>query len=199
MEPFKWSSKMANPHKSYKSSEPVMIDAKLSYNPPNFRIPPRIITLKMVSTSCSHLFRFLFIFFFEGFHWKSLIYSLIDSITDEIYSVTTQAIQQEEIEHEEEVDPNHIQATILDESEIIETEELEEEEMEAEEIEETVYALEMEESSDCEDKEYVGKLTQFIRNTVFSHDPASTTTTNILNLNFLSYHFIITFKNRSWK
>lgn len=91
-------------------------------------------------------------------------------ISDEIFSVTTQAIQQEEIEHEEEVEQqtqsNQIQSTTvcLDEATIIEQEELEEEELEEEleqeqelETEDGVFTLELSEGSDCEDKEYMGK------------------------------------------
>lgn len=83
--------------------------------------------------------------------------------------MTTQAIQQEEIEHEETVEQqtqsNHIQSTVcLDEATIIEHEELEEEEEEyeeeqqLEEDEDGMFTLELSEGSDCEDKEYLGKL-----------------------------------------
>lgn len=82
--------------------------------------------------------------------------------------MTTQAIQQEEIEHEEEVEQqnhsNHIQTTILDEATIIEQEELEEEELE-EEHDETIFTLELSEGSDCEDKEYLGNLHSDFSNT----------------------------------
>lgn len=82
--------------------------------------------------------------------------------------MTTQAIQQEEIEHEETVEQqtqsNHIQSTVcLDEATIIEQEELEEEEEEyeeeqqLEEEEDGMFTLELSEGSDCEDKEYLGK------------------------------------------
>lgn len=82
--------------------------------------------------------------------------------TDEIFSVTTQ-MQQEEIEHVEEVEQQsgHIQSTTvcLDEATIIEQDEEEEEieeEIEEEEVDE-MFTLELSEASECEDKEYLGK------------------------------------------
>ena len=77
-------------------------------------------------------------------------------------------MQQEEIEHVEEVEQSQADqiqnATVcLDESTIIEQdeEEIEEEiqeEEEEEEEEEGVFTLELSEGSDCEDKEYLGKF-----------------------------------------
>lgn len=85
----------------------------------------------------------------------------LNSISDEIFSVTTQ-MQQEEIEHVEEVEQqsqsDQIQSTTvcLDEATIIEQDEEEYEEEELEEEEEGVFTLELSEGSDCEDKEYLG-------------------------------------------
>lgn len=79
--------------------------------------------------------------------------------TDEIFSVT-QTIQQEEIEQEEVIEHSQesIQTTTVcvDEAgDIIEEDgEIEEEE----EDEEAVFALALSEDSECEDKEYMGKL-----------------------------------------
>lgn len=74
-------------------------------------------------------------------------------------------MQQEEIEHVEEVEQQsqaeQIQnATVcLDESSIIEQDEEEiEEEIQEEEVDDGVFTLELSEGSDCEDKEYLGKL-----------------------------------------
>lgn len=83
--------------------------------------------------------------------------------SDEIFSVTTQ-IQQEEIEHVEEVEQQsgHIQSTTvcIDEATIIEQDEEElEEEMGEEEEDDGVFTLELSEGSECEDKEYLGKET----------------------------------------
>lgn len=80
--------------------------------------------------------------------------------TDEIFSVTTQ-MQQEEIEHVEEVEQQsgQIQSTTvcLDEATIIEQDEEEiEEEIEEEEVD-GMFTLELEDQSECEDKEYLGK------------------------------------------
>lgn len=78
---------------------------------------------------------------------------------DEIFSVT-QTIQQEEIEQEEVIEHSQesIQTTTVcvDEAgDIIEEDgEIEEEEMD----EEAVFALALSEDSECEDKEYMGKL-----------------------------------------
>lgn len=71
----------------------------------------------------------------------------------------TQTIQQEDIEQEEVIEHSQesIQTTTvcMDEvGDIIE----EDGEIEEEETEETVYALAISEDSDCEDKEYMGKL-----------------------------------------
>lgn len=93
--------------------------------------------------------------------------SFISHISDEIFSVTTQ-MQQEEIEHVEEVEQQsgQIQSTTvcLDEATIIEQdvdeEEIEEEleqELEQEEEDDGVFTLELSEASDCEDKEYLGE------------------------------------------
>lgn len=72
-------------------------------------------------------------------------------------------MQQEEIEHVEEVDDEsgHIHGTTvcLDEATIIEQdeEEIEEElELEEEEEDDGVFTLELSEGSECEDKEYLG-------------------------------------------
>lgn len=88
---------------------------------------------------------------------KRLILILKKKILDEIFSVTT-AMQQEEIEHVEEVEQQseHLEQC-LDESTIIEQDEEEiEEEMEEEEEDDGVFTLELSEGSDCEDKEYLG-------------------------------------------
>lgn len=87
---------------------------------------------------------------------------IISFCLDEIFSVT-QSIQQEEIEHEEEVVHHHstqpvqIHSTSVcvneATSEIVE--EVEEEE------EETVYTLAMSEESEGEDKEYLGNFEIF--------------------------------------
>lgn len=70
-------------------------------------------------------------------------------------------MQQEEIEHVEEVEQQsgHIQSTTvcLDESAIIEQDEEEiEEELEEEEEDDGMFTLELSEGSECEDKEYLG-------------------------------------------
>lgn len=71
-------------------------------------------------------------------------------------------MQQEEIEHVEEVDQHsqsgQIQSTTvcIDEATIIEQDE-EELEEEIEEEDDGVFTLELSEGSDCEDKEYLGK------------------------------------------
>lgn len=71
-------------------------------------------------------------------------------------------MQQEEIEHVEEVEQQsgHIQSTTvcLDEATIIEQDEEEEieEEIEEEEVDE-MFTLELSEASECEDKEYLGE------------------------------------------
>lgn len=75
-------------------------------------------------------------------------------------------MQQEEIEHVEEVEQSQADqiqnATVcLDESTIIEQDEEEiEEEIQEEEEEEDdgVFTLELSEGSDCEDKEYLGEI-----------------------------------------
>lgn len=94
--------------------------------------------------------------------------------TDEIFSVTTQ-MQQEEIEHVEEVEQQsgHIQSTTvcLDEATIIEQDEEEEEieeEIEEEEVDE-MFTLELSEASECEDKEYLGKSNILPENHIRCH------------------------------
>lgn len=87
-----------------------------------------------------------------------MIFPSSSSSADEIFSVT-QTIQQEDIEQEEVIEHSQesIQTTTvcMDEvGDIIE----EDGEIEEEETEETVYALAISEDSDCEDKEYMGKL-----------------------------------------
>lgn len=77
-------------------------------------------------------------------------------------------MQQEEIEHVEEVEEHEhddeIHGTVcLDETTIIEQDEegeLEEEELEEEE-DDGVFTLELSEASDCEDKEYLGTIFLF--------------------------------------
>lgn len=64
---------------------------------------------------------------------------------DEIFSVTTQTIQQDDIEHEEEVEQ---QTVCIEEEGAIEEEE--------EEEDDGVFTLELTDDSDCEDKEYLG-------------------------------------------
>lgn len=66
-------------------------------------------------------------------------------------------MQQEEIEHVEEVEqqPGHIHC--LDEATIIEQDEEDEIEEEIEEDEEGLFTLELSEASECEDKEYLGE------------------------------------------
>lgn len=60
---------------------------------------------------------------------------------DEIYSVTTQTIQPDEIEHEEEVDEqNHIVETIVEE-----------------EVEDNSFSVPVSDESEYEDKEYMGE------------------------------------------
>lgn len=79
-------------------------------------------------------------------------------VSDEIFSVTTQ-MQQEEIEHVEEVEQHSGQIECLDEGTIIEQDEeeiVEEEEIEEEEVDE-IFTLELDEAEECEDKEYLGK------------------------------------------
>lgn len=77
-------------------------------------------------------------------------------------------MQQEEIEHVEEVEEQsgHIQSTTvcLDEATIIEQDE-EEIEEELEEEDDGIFTLELSEASECEDKEYLGIIKKkFIRN-----------------------------------
>lgn len=61
--------------------------------------------------------------------------------SDEIYSVTTQTIQPDEIEHEEEVDEqNHIVETIVEE-----------------EVEDNSFSVPVSDESEYEDKEYMGE------------------------------------------
>lgn len=70
-------------------------------------------------------------------------------------------MQQEEIEHVEEVEQQSGHTTVcLDEATIIEQDEEEEEEIEEEIEEEEVdemFTLELDEASECEDKEYLGE------------------------------------------
>lgn len=75
-------------------------------------------------------------------------------------------MQQEEIEHVEEVEhqSGHIQSTVcLDEATIIEQdeEEIEEEIEEEEEEVEEMFTLELAEDPECEDKEYLGMYSLF--------------------------------------
>lgn len=76
----------------------------------------------------------------------------VDIFSEEFISVTTQSIQQEDIEHEEEIEQQQIQdhdgTTVCVTEELTDTIE--------EEVEEGVYALELTDDSDCEDKEYLG-------------------------------------------
>lgn len=76
---------------------------------------------------------------------------------EEIFSVTTQAIQSEEIEHEEEVVQHHpanIESTTICMEEGGTAAIIEEEE------DETVYTLELSDDSDGEDKMFLGKMSE---------------------------------------
>lgn len=89
----------------------------------------------------------------------------VSKFTDEIFSVTTQ-MQQEEIEHVEEVEQQSGQIQCLDEATIIEQDEEEEieEEIEEEEVD-GMFTLELDEASEeCEDKEYLGKCIEYLIN-----------------------------------
>lgn len=131
---------MANQLRLFKSNGPVMIDVKSSFNRRRFKAKqPHSSTLRTVS--------------FHSYSWPTVLNKTFFSpqfyqdfrFSDEIYSVTTQTIHPDEIEHEEEVDqqPCVNDATVLDAQE--------------EEVEANTFALAMSDDSECEDKEYMGK------------------------------------------
>lgn len=84
------------------------------------------------------------------------MYVCLSFVSDEIFAVTSQ-MQQEEIEHVEEVEQQPGQIHCLDEATIIEQDEEDEIEEEIEEDEEGMFTLELSEASECEDKEYLGE------------------------------------------
>lgn len=73
----------------------------------------------------------------------------ISIASDEIYSVTTQTIHPDEIEHEEEVDDHVTNSVCINDATAMDAQE--------EEVEESSFQVPLADDSDSEDKEYLGK------------------------------------------